>query len=32
MKLQKATTNDFDAIIAFYDDVIERTHDIAVFA
>jgi len=32
MKLELATQNDFDAIIAFYDDVTERTPKMATYA
>ena len=32
MKLELATQKDFDAIIAFYDDVTERASDMAVYA
>ena len=32
MKLELATRNDFDSIIAFYDDVIERTPEIECYA
>ena len=32
MKLESATREDFDAIIAFYDDVIERTPAMATYA
>ena len=32
MKLILATQNDFDAIIAFYDDVTERTPEMATYA
>ena len=32
MRLELATQNDFDAIIAFYDDVTERTPDMTVYA
>lgn len=32
MKLELATRNDFDAIIAFYDDVTERTPEMATYA
>ena len=32
MKLELATQNDFDAIIAFYDDVTERTPEMATYA
>ena len=32
MKLELATQNDFDAIIAFYDDVTERTSEMATYA
>ena len=32
MKLILATQNDFDAIIAFYDDVTERTPGMATYA
>ena len=32
MRLEQATQNDFDAIIAFYDDVTERTPAIATYA
>jgi ribosomal protein S18 acetylase RimI-like enzyme len=32
MKLELATQNDFDAIIAFYDDVTERTLEMATYA
>lgn len=32
MKLEFATQNDFDAIIAFYDDVTERTLEMATYA
>jgi len=32
MRLELATQNDFDAIIAFYDDVTERTPEIATYA
>ena len=32
MRLELATQNDFDAIIAFYDDVTERTPEMATYA
>jgi ribosomal protein S18 acetylase RimI-like enzyme len=32
MKLELATQNDYDAIIAFYDDVTERTPEMATYA
>ena len=32
MKLKLATQNDFEAIIAFYDDVTERTPEMATYA
>ena len=32
MKLELATQNNYDAIIAFYDDVTERTTEMAVYA
>ena len=32
MRLELATQNDFDAIIAFYDDVTERTSEMATYA
>ena len=32
MKLELATQNDFEAIIAFYDDVTERTPEMATYA
>ena len=32
MRLELATQKDYDAIIAFYDDVTERTPDMAVYA
>ena len=32
MKFELATQNDFDAIIAFYDDVTERTPEMATYA
>ena len=32
MRLEQATQKDFEAIIAFYDDVTERTPDMAVYA
>ena len=32
MKLELATQNNYDAIIAFYDDVTERTPEMAVYA
>jgi len=32
MKLELATQNDYDAIIAFYDDVTERTSEMATYA
>ena len=32
MRLDVATQNDFDAIIAFYDDVTERTPEMATYA
>ena len=32
MKLEFATQNDFDTIIAFYDDVTERTPEMATYA
>ena len=32
MKLELATQNDFNAIIAFYDDVTERTPEMATYA
>ena len=32
MRLELATQNDFDAIIAFYNDVIERTPEMATYA
>ena len=32
MRLELATHNDFDAIIAFYDDVTERTSEMATYA
>ena len=32
MKLELATQNDFDAIISFYNDVMERTPEIATYA
>ncbi len=32
MRLNVATQNDFDAIIAFYDDVTERTPEMATYA
>ena len=32
MKLKSATQNDFEAIIAFYDDVTERTPEMATYA
>ncbi len=32
MKLQQATVNDFKAILAFYDDVTDRTPDITAYA
>jgi ribosomal protein S18 acetylase RimI-like enzyme len=32
MKLKSATQNDFEAIIAFYDDVTERTSEMATYA
>ena len=32
MKLELATQNDFDAIIVFYDDVTERTPEMATYA
>ena len=32
MRLEQATQKDFEAIVAFYDDVTERTPDMAVYA
>lgn len=32
MKLNRATIEDYDSIIAFYDDVMERTPDINIYA
>jgi hypothetical protein len=32
MKLELATQSDFDAIIAFYEDVTERTPEMATYA
>ena len=32
MRLELATQNDFDAIIAFYDDVTERMPEMATYA
>jgi len=32
MRLELATQNDFDAVISFYDDVTERTPEIATYA
>ena len=32
MRLELATQNDFDAIIAFYDDVTERTPEMGTYA
>ena len=32
MKLELARQNDFDAIIAFYDDVTERTPEMTTYA
>ena len=32
MKLELATQNDYDDIIAFYDDVTERTPEMATYA
>ena len=32
MRLELATQKDFDAIIAFYDDVTERTPEMATYA
>ncbi len=32
MRLELTTQNDFDAIIAFYDDVTERTSEMATYA
>ena len=32
MRLELATQNDFDAIVAFYDDVTERTPEMATYA
>ena len=32
MRLELATQKDFDAIIAFYDDVTERTSEMATYA
>ena len=32
MRLELATQNGFDAIIAFYDDVTERTPEMATYA
>ena len=32
MRMEKATQEDFDSLIAFYDDVTERTSEIAIYA